>query len=116
MGRGAGNGDSPRSGTVPSREASIILLIEGRFSGPKLEGPIEAADYENLHGAVTLKTEARSWLIVLAPPSRMANRGLTREMLKDGTIAFVEGYPHLQNEGELRAERITIAGKAVELR
>jgi Family of unknown function (DUF6152) len=82
----------------------------------KLEGPIAAAAYENPHGMVTLKTAERTWQIVLAPPSRMTNRGLTREMLTDGTIAIVEGYPHLKNEGEVRAERITIAGKTVELR
>jgi hypothetical protein len=82
----------------------------------KLEGSIEAAGYENPHGTVTLTTAARSWQVVLAPPSRMTNRGLTRDMLVDGTIAIVEGYPHLKNEGELRAERITIAGKTIELR
>jgi hypothetical protein len=82
----------------------------------KLEGQILAAGYENPHGSVSLKTDARTWQVVLAPPSRMANRGLTKEMLSTGASAAVEGYPHLKNDGELRAERITIAGKTVELR
>jgi hypothetical protein len=82
----------------------------------KLEGRIESAGYENPHGTATLKTSTESWHVVLAPPSRMMNRGLTREMLATGTTAIVEGYPHRKNAGELRAERITIAGKTVELR
>jgi len=82
----------------------------------KLTGRIEAAGYENPHGTATLKTDDATWLVVLAPPSRMLNRGLTREMLAVGTEATIEGYPHRTNAGEMRAERITIAGKTVELR
>lgn len=82
----------------------------------KLEGRIEAAGYENPHGSATLKTENETWHVVLAPPSRMTSRGLTREMLSPGTTAVVEGYPHRKNAGEMRAERITIAGKTIELR
>jgi hypothetical protein len=56
------------------------------------------------------------WLVVLAPPSRMSNRGLSQEMLKVGTTATVVGYPHREKADEMRAERITIDGKTVELR
>ena len=82
----------------------------------KLEGRIESAGYENPHGTATLKTATETWQVVLAPPARMTNRGLTREMLAPGTTALVEGYPHRKNAGEMRAERITIGGKTVELR
>jgi hypothetical protein len=46
----------------------------------------------------------------------MMNRGLTEEMLKVGTSATVEGYQSTSDEKEMRAERISIAGKTVELR
>lgn len=82
----------------------------------KIEGRIEAAGYENPHGTATLKTTTQTWHVVLAPPSRMTQRGLTREMLAAGTQATIEGYPHRKNTGELRAERITIDGQTVELR
>ena len=52
----------------------------------------------------------------LAPPSRMENRGLRREMLAPGTQATVVGYPNRTDPDELRAERITISGKTTELR
>lgn len=82
----------------------------------KIAGQIESAGYENPHGTASLKTDAKTWQVVLAPPSRMTSRGLTKEMLANGTTATIEGYPHRSNENEIRAERITIDGKTVELR
>jgi hypothetical protein len=58
----------------------------------------------------------KTWLVVLAPPSRMENRGLPKGMLKAGVKATVVGYPSRNDPRELRAERITIEGKTVELR
>jgi hypothetical protein len=81
-----------------------------------LAGTIADAGYEHPHGFVRLETPGKTWLVVLAPPSRMENRGLPREMLKPGTKASVMGYPKRDDPEELRAERITIAGKTTELR
>jgi hypothetical protein len=81
-----------------------------------LEGTIREAGYEHPHGYVKLETPDKTWLVVLAPPSRMENRGLPREMLKPGTKAAVVGYQKRDDPVELRAERITIAGKTTELR
>jgi hypothetical protein len=82
----------------------------------KLTGAIQSASYENPHGAVELKTTDKTWRVILAPPSRMMSRGLSREMLQTGATVTVEGYPHKSNEDELRAERITVGDKTVELR
>ena len=81
-----------------------------------LDGTIREVGYEHPHGYVRLETGDKTWLIVLAPPSRMENRGLTREMLRPGAKASVIGYPKRDDPGELRAERITMAGKTTELR
>ena len=81
-----------------------------------LEGTIREAGYEHPHGYVKLETPEKTWLVVLAPPSRMENRGLPREMLKPGTKAAVMAYPKRDDPVEVRAERITIAGKTTELR
>lgn len=82
----------------------------------KLTGTIEAAGYEHPHGFVRLRTTDKTWTAVLAPPSRMENRGLPREALKVGTTATVEGYPNRSKPEEMRAERITIEGRTTELR
>ncbi|MFO1324965.1 MAG: DUF6152 family protein [Burkholderiales bacterium] len=82
----------------------------------KLTGRISESGYEHPHGHIRLETPDKVWVAVLAPPSRMENRGLTKDMLKVGTTATVEGYPNKGKPEEMRAERITVAGKTVELR
>jgi hypothetical protein len=82
----------------------------------RLSGTIEEYGYENPHGFVRLKTADKTWLVVLAPPSRMENRGLARAQLAKGTAAVIEGFPKRSDSGELRAERITIGQKTTELR
>jgi hypothetical protein len=82
----------------------------------KLTGTIEESGYEHPHGHVKLKTPTKTWIAVLAPPSRMENRGLTAAMLKIGTTATVEGYANRNKPEEMRAERITVDGKTTELR
>ncbi len=84
-----------------------------------LTGVIQEASYINPHGMIRVEVKganAKTWVAVLAPPSRMSARGLTEEMLKVGSTVTVVGYPHLQKGEEMRAERIIVAGKTVELR
>ena len=81
-----------------------------------LTGTITASGYAQPHGHVALKTADKTWHVVLAPPSRMESRGLPKESLATGGQATVYGYPHRSKGDELRAERITIGDKTVELR
>ena len=46
----------------------------------------------------------------------MENRGLAKELLKPGSEAAVEGYASRGKPEEMRAERISVGGKTVELR
>jgi hypothetical protein len=81
-------------------------------------GVIRESSYSNPHGFIRFQVDGNgdTWLVVLAPPSRMSSRGLSKNMLKVGTTATLVGYPHKQKAGEMRAERITIDGKTTELR
>lgn len=81
-----------------------------------IEGAILSAKYENPHGEVEIMHAGKRWTCTLAPPFRMQNRGLPPEALKAGVVAKVEGYPSRVHETEMRAERITVAGKTTELR
>jgi hypothetical protein len=81
-----------------------------------LTGVIRESGYEHPHGHVRLEVPGKTWMVVLAPPSRMERRGLPAEALTVGTKATVVGYPSRVDPQEMRAERITIAGKTVELR
>lgn len=81
-----------------------------------LTGVIKESGYEHPHGHVHLETSGKTWQVVLAPPSRMERRGLARGDLKPGTKATVVGYANRNKAEEMRAERITIGSKTVELR
>src|SRR4029453_17115167 len=56
-----------------------------------VEGTIRDAGYEHPHGYVKLESPEKTWLVVLAPPSRMEHRGLPASALKVGATARVEG-------------------------
>jgi hypothetical protein len=81
-----------------------------------LTGKIVESGYEHPHGHLRLETPGKTWLVVLAPPSRMENRGLPPSDLVKGSTVTVVGYPNRGKPEEMRAERITAAGKTVELR
>ncbi|MBM4440135.1 MAG: hypothetical protein FJ027_06925 [Candidatus Rokubacteria bacterium] len=81
-----------------------------------LDGTIKEYAYEHPHGHVRLEVPGKTWVVTLAPPSRMQNRGLPADKLKPGTRARVVGYPNRTDPDEMRAERIIIDGKTTELR
>lgn len=81
-----------------------------------LTGTVKSSAYENPHGYVDLETKEKTWRVVLAPPARMESRGLAKDTLKAGAAATVAGHVNKVTKNELRAERITIAGKTTELR
>jgi hypothetical protein len=81
-----------------------------------LTGTIREAGYEHPHGFVKLEVADKVWVVTLAPPSRMENRGLLGAALKPGTKATVMGYPNRTDPGEMRAEWIQIDGKTTQLR
>jgi len=79
-------------------------------------GAIKASGYEHPHGHISLEAQGKTWQVILAPPSRMERRGLARDALKPGAQATVTGYASRSKPAEMRAERITVNGKTVELR
>ncbi|MCP2045403.1 DUF6152 family protein [Pontibacter sp. HSC-36F09] len=79
-------------------------------------GLVEEITYENPHGMLQLQHEDKTWAVVLAPPSRMSSRGLTKDMLQAGDSVRVVGYPHKEVKDEMRAERIYVGDKKIELR
>jgi len=81
-----------------------------------LTGRIVETGYEHPHGHVKLETPGKTWLVVLAPPSRMQNRGLAPEAIAKGQVVTVIAYANKGKPEEARAERITAGGKTVELR
>ena len=81
-----------------------------------LAGPIKELKYANPHCQVVLDVQGKNWECVLAPPFRMENRGIPDGLMKVGMPVTVVGYASTAHQGEMRAERITLEGKTVELR
>lgn len=81
-----------------------------------LEGPVIESKYEFPHGEIVLEGQGKRWQVILAPPSRMTSRGATAADIAVGKRVKAEGYPSRAVDNEMRAERITIGGRVVELR
>ena len=81
-----------------------------------VHGPIETSRFENPHVSITVKASDKVWTVTLAPTSRMMSRGATAEMVAVGKVVSAYGYASTVEKDEMRAERITVEGKTVEMR
>ncbi len=79
-------------------------------------GKVLESGYEHPHGHIRIEAPGKTWHVVLAPPSRMENRGLAPAAIQKGQTVTVVGYANREKAEEMRAERITAGGKTVELR
>lgn len=79
-------------------------------------GTIQESTYENPHATAKVKNKDKTWLVILAPVSRLEARGVSADMIKKGASIRVVGYPHKEEKDEMRAERIFIGDKKFELR
>lgn len=81
-----------------------------------ITGPVLESRYQNPHGEIWLDHAGKRWTVTLAPTTRMGIRGLAAAQIAVGQTVTVEGYPNKSQDAEMRAERITVAGKTIELR
>lgn len=81
-----------------------------------VNGTIVTSKYENPHATITVKTSDKVWTVTLAPTFRMTNRGALKDMVAVGKTVSAYGYVSTVEKDEMRAERITVDGKTVEMR
>ena len=81
-----------------------------------VSGQILASKFENPHATITVKGADKVWTVTLAPTFRMINRGATADMVAVGKTVSAYGYASTVEKDEMRAERITVDGKTVEMR
>ena len=81
-----------------------------------VSGPILTSKYENPHVTLTVRGTDKVWTVTLAPTSRMINRGALVAMVAVGKTVSAYGYPSTAEKDEIRAERITVDGKTIEMR
>ncbi|NJK36430.1 MAG: hypothetical protein HC825_02260 [Oscillatoriales cyanobacterium RM1_1_9] len=107
--------------TAPAIGTSKVLAHHGwsEYNDQQtlsLTGTIRRIGYDNPHVVIDLETSDKTWRAVLAPPSRMQSRGLSQNDLKVGQTVRLVGYVNRSDSQEIRAERIIIGQKTVELR
>lgn len=135
-----GRGIFPRSAAVAAAVAAVFVLsgwsIHHGWSNYHQDieltytGVITSNDIGNPHTYIDLDVQQRAgaeaarayddredWNVVLAPLSRMQNRGMQDTAgLAVGQTVTVVGYPHRETTAEMRAERIIIGDLTIELR
>ena len=82
----------------------------------RIEGRVETVRYGETRAEVQLTRAGRHWNVLLAPAS-----GLTDNLLPDGALQIgkriaVEGHPRIDGLPGLRAERLVVDGRRIELR
>ena len=82
----------------------------------KLSGKVTQNGYEHPHGFIKFDADGKEWIVILAPPFRMENRGLSKSDITAGSQVSVEGYINRTKLNEMRAERIMVNNKTIELR
>lgn len=79
-------------------------------------GTVEKFTFENPHASASVKDKDKTWMVILAPTSRMDSRGVPSKKIVKGSQLRVVGYPHKTVKNEMRAERIYVGDVKYELR
>lgn len=79
-------------------------------------GTVEEFKLENPHASARVTDKNKTWLVILAPTSRMESRGVPTDKIVKGSKLRVVGYPHKTTKDEMRAERIYVDNVKYELR
>lgn len=80
------------------------------------ESAVVESRYGNPHGEIVIDGDGKRWRVVLAPPSRMQSRGLQEKDIAVGSTVTVVGYPKRNGDAEIRAEKVIVQGRTIELR
>lgn len=105
--------------TLLSAGAALAHHGWGNYDAAKaftMTGPVTQLEWANPHANLKMEHGGATWEAILAPIARMEARGLSADLLKVGAVVSVYGYPSKRTANEMRAERVTVDGKTVELR
>lgn len=81
----------------------------------KVSVKIDKASIGNPHAELWGKVDGKDAYIILSPPGRMMDRGLTAAMLPVGKTVTVEVQPSTVTPGEWKAISINVDGKDYDL-
>ena len=73
-------------------------------------GTVEEFTFENPHASARVKDKDKTWLVILAPTSRMESRSVPSDKIVKGSKLRVVGYPHKNIKGR-NARRKNLCGQ-----
>jgi hypothetical protein len=79
-------------------------------------GKLSEVTWSNPHASAKIAYQRRTWNVVLAPVARMEASGLTPAMLMGGKPVTLQGQIRKDGQPEMKIDRLTLDGKAYELR
>lgn len=79
-------------------------------------GQLRDVTWSNPHSGGKIVWQKKTWDVVMAPVARMEARGLSRAMLAGGKPVTLEGQIRKDGTPEMKIDRLTLDGKAYELR
>lgn len=78
-------------------------------------GEIQEVSRGNPHTTIRLKSKDVVWTAILASPPRMERSGLLLDALKAGQTLRLIGYPHRSEANAMRAKRLILGDRTIEL-
>ena len=81
----------------------------------KIALTVERLAFNNPHGELWSTHEGKPVYVMLSPPGRMVDRGLTADMMPVGTKVVVEVQPSIGTAGEWKALAIEVDGETYSL-
>lgn len=81
-----------------------------------IEAPLKQVLYRSPQTEVRVDYRGEEWKVVLGPSSRLLSRGVIKNDLRPGRPVILVGHPHKDGSAEMRAERLILDGRTLELR
>ncbi|WP_244306805.1 DUF6152 family protein [Azotobacter salinestris] len=81
-----------------------------------IEAPLKQVLYRRPQTEVRVDYRGAEWNVVLGSSSRLLSRGVIRNDLRPGRPVILVGYPRKDGSAEMRAERLILDGRTLELR
>ncbi|WP_460426430.1 hypothetical protein [Azotobacter armeniacus] len=80
-----------------------------------IEAPLKQVLYRSLQAEVRVDYRGEEWNVVLGPSSRLLSLGVIKNDLRPGRPVILVGYPRKDGTAEMRAERLILDGRTLEL-
>ncbi|MDV7213006.1 hypothetical protein [Azotobacter beijerinckii] len=106
--------------------ASVLLGASARRANPDwdaydtgerltIEAPLKRIHYRSAQTEVRVDYQGKEWKVILGASSLLLSRGVIKNDLRPGRPVILIGSPRKDGSAEMRAERLILDGRTLEL-